>query len=89
MTFSSVQVTGGVIRSYVLAGLYACRQCLKLLNTSSLPGRKPLVKGALPANVSALSGFLTPAYPGQGVLKDGCGTLTHVSLAFPFDMLCV
>ena len=86
-----LQMIGGVVQSYVLAGLYACRQCLKLLNTSSLPRCKPLLKGALLASLSALSCSLTPASPGQGVLKGGCGTLTHVSLplAFPFYILCV
>ena len=56
----------------------ACKLCLKLLNTSDLLKRKPLVMAALPAGLSAHSLPLTPACPRQyihRVLKDGCWTL--------------
>ena len=41
----------------------ACRQCLKLLNTSDLPRSESLVRVALPASLFARSFPFTPACP--------------------------
>ena len=49
--------------------------------------RKPLVMVAFPASLSTWSFPLTPAWTGQysmGVIRNGCQTLTHSSLGFPF-----
>ena len=49
--------------------------------------RKPLVIVAFPASLSTWSFPLTPAWTGQfsmGVIRNGCQTLTHSSLGFPF-----
>ena len=45
--------------------LCACRQCLKLHNTSDLLRSKPLVMVALPPSLSSQSFPFTPACPGQ------------------------